>query len=246
MRLSLSLSLALFALTAIPVLACAQEVVPAPALQVGDAWVFDRTFEKGANGFSQRRVDLKVDRISADTMLVGLKLDGAPTAFMDHMIGSDWSQTRLVDGKQTLSGRPFAFPLSVGKTWVVDFFDTNPHGLQKTTREHTLYKVIGWESVTVPAGTFRALKIEGDGTLQAEMAPSATVVNAAGASPSDGTAITQVKRLPARTVTVTRHEELYYAPQVKYWVKHVEEQYDSENVRTKRDTDTLVSFTPAS
>ncbi len=240
----LSVSLAVLALTALPTLASSQEAVPAPALQMGDAWVFDRAHEKGNTGFSQQRVDLKVDRVAAETVLVGIKLDGAPTAFMDHMVGPDWSQTRLVDGKQTLSGRPLAFPLVVGKSWVVDFFDTNPHGLQKTTREHTLYKVVGWESVTVPAGTFRALKIEGDGTIQAEMAPSATVVNAADVNPSVGTAVTQVNRLPARTVTVSRHEEIYYAPQVKYWVKRTEEQYNTENVRTKRDTDSLVSFTP--
>jgi hypothetical protein len=179
-------------------------------------------------------------------MLVGIKLDGAPTAFQDHMTGLDWSQTRLLDGKQTVSTRPLAFPLTIGKTWTVDFFDPNPRGLQKTTREHTVYRVVGWEEVTVPAGTFRALKIEGDGTIQAEMAPSATVVSAAEASPSDGAATTRVNRLPARTVTVTRHDEIYYAPQAKYWVKQIQEQYDGNNVRTRRQTDTLVSFTPAS
>jgi len=33
---------------------------------------------------------------------------------------------------------------------------------------------------------------------------------------------------------------------VKYWAKMVKEDYNSENVRTNRQTDKLISFKPAS
>ena len=42
------------------------------------------------------------------------------------------------------------------------------------------------------------------------------------------------------------YSTFYYAPEVKYWVKEVKEDYNSENIRTRRQTDVLISFKPAS
>src|SRR5262249_16810071 len=58
----------------------------------------------------------------------------------------------------------FAFPLYPGKTWEQTSQETNIK--TGAVREHTLSATVGdWEEVTVPAGTFRALKI----TLQTEL-----------------------------------------------------------------------------
>jgi hypothetical protein len=53
----------------------------------------------------------------------------------------------------------YSFPLDVGKTWEQKTTFTRNYENRKAVA--TLQgKVIGWEQVTVPAGTFRALKIE--------------------------------------------------------------------------------------
>ena len=63
----------------------------------------------------------------------------------------------------------FAFHLYPGKTWQQKSRETN---LQTgAVREHTLSATVGdWEDISVPAGTFRALKI----TLQTELLDRST------------------------------------------------------------------------
>jgi hypothetical protein len=39
--------------------------------------------------------------------------------------------------------------------------------------------------------------------------------------------------------------EFYYVPALKNYVKSIEEQYDTDNVRVSRETRVLVSFKPA-
>ena len=216
--------------------------VPAPTLQVGDSWVYDQTHEAGQTGFAEQRVDLAIDRVSSDTMLVGIKRDGAPTAFQDHISGLDWSQRRMVDGKETVTGRPFSFPLKVGDTWTADYAEPTPHGLQTYAHFQTTYKVVGWEDVTVPAGTFHALKIEANGTADGRINIPASAASAAVATPGGATTMAHTQRAQSGVLRMITYGEFYYVPEVKYYVKSVEEQYNGENVRTRRDTWALVSF----
>jgi hypothetical protein len=67
-----------------------------------------------------------------------------------------------VDGVVVIRNRPpslsYAWPLSVGKTWEEAYRQERPVDRQ-TTDLHTLWTVEADETVTVPAGTFRTLKI---------------------------------------------------------------------------------------
>jgi hypothetical protein len=55
----------------------------------------------------------------------------------------------------------FAFPLAIGKTWQVDVRSSAiPAVRYGTLIERVSAVVRGWERVTVPAGTFTALRIE--------------------------------------------------------------------------------------
>jgi hypothetical protein len=217
--------------------------VAAPTLSTGDSWVYDRRFERGTNGFADRRVVLRIDRVDDDQMLVGIKQDGAPGNFQDHMTGLDWSIRRIIDGKQTVTARPFAFPLTIGKTWTADYTDGQPHGNQQSIRSHTAYRVVGWEDVTVPAGTFHALKIEASGETETRLAHAAsqTIISAPGAA-----AISSNAGSGPTTVDQISHTILYYAPDVRYFVKTIRENYDAGNVLIQRETEELASFSPAS
>jgi hypothetical protein len=220
--------------------------VSAPSLKPGDTWVFDRSVERGTNGFNERHVVLKVQHVGADTMVVGLKLEGSPLDFQDHVTGVDWSQRRIVGGNQTVTGRPLSFPMAVGKTWTSDYTDPTRHGLQTSAEHHETYKVVGWEDVTTPAGTFHALKIESEDKEKAQFAAVNGAVGGTVNTADGATVVAQTQHLGPRTVYGEAFSTFYYVPEVKYWVKTVKEDYDSENVRTQRETDALVSFTPAS
>ena len=217
----------------------------APDLKPGDAWVYDRSLEQGTTGFSSDRMAIQIEQVRGDTMVVGLKKDGAPGAFEDHVAGPDWSQRRMVDGEETTTSRPFNFPLAIGKTWKADFVNPNRNGLQLSAHIQNTYKVVGWEDVTTPAGTFHALRIECNGSVKAQMAPSSSVIGGVVASPGDATTVTHSQVSGAHTAYFTNFEVLDYVPSVKYYVKSVEEQYNSENVRVRRSTDVLSSFKAA-
>lgn len=218
--------------------------VSTPVFHVGDAWVFDRSHEKGKTGFTQERVLEQVERVGPDTMLLGVKLDGAPGAFEDHMVGLDLSQRRIVDGESKVSDRFFSFPMKVGSTWQEDYVDPRRQGMQTSVHVTRTYKVVGWEDVVVPAGAFRAMKIEADGKLVANVYVPATAVSAASASPSGATTVAHAQKAQSGVVTHTTYRLIYYAPEIKFFVKTVNEQYDGESVRTERDTDVLVSYKP--
>jgi hypothetical protein len=62
--------------------------------------------------------------------------------------------------------KPLTFPLRVGDThshWVEFRAALKGRNAGKTTWKT---RVVGWEEVTVPAGKFRALKIESDGLVE--------------------------------------------------------------------------------
>ena len=232
------------ALAAVPALAIAADSapIPAPSIKPGDEWVFDRSHQAGTAVFNQRRLRFRVESVSGDKMVVGLKPDGAPTDFEDHGMGSDWSQRRLLDGKETVTGRPLNFPLTIGKSWTADYVNPNRYGLQTSARFHTTYKVSGWEDVTTPAGTFHCIKVEADTQIEAHLEASSTAVAAATTVAGEATTVGHVGRTPERTVHALEHEEFFCAPEVKYWVKSTKEQFNEQDVRTSKDSDVLESY----
>jgi hypothetical protein len=226
-------------------LAASPAPIAAPDLKPGDSWVFDRSIERGSSAFSDQHIDLRIEHVGADTMVVGIKPDGSPNDFEDHVVGADWSQRRLIDGNQTTTGRPLAFPLEVGKTWTTDYTDPTRYGLQISAEHHETYKVVGWEDVTTPAGAFHALKIESDDKVKAHFMAANSAIGGALATADGATVVAKTNHAGPHTGYAEIYSTFYYVPEVKYWVKSVEESYNSENVRTKRQTDVLVSFKPA-
>ena len=228
-----------------PALAEDVKAVTAPSFKIGDLWVYDQTMEKGPTGFNQFRVDLAIERLNDTTMMVGIKRDGAPTAYEDHMVGQDWSQRRVVDGEETVTTRPLTFPMSPGQNWTIDFNDTIRRGNQLSVRVHRVYKVVGWQEVVVPAGTFRALKVEANGVDKATVEVPAAAVSGALAQSNGATTIAHTQPGGRNEVVRQIYGEFYYVPEIKATVKSVEEQYTPDNVRVSRETRALVSYKPA-
>ncbi len=230
-----------------PVAALAAEPasVEAPAYRVGDTWVIQESTQMGANGFTQQRVMNVIDRVSSDEMLLGVKPDGSPRALEDHRVGLDLSQKLLVNGSEAVTTRPLSFPLALGRTWTADWTDPRVQGQQISAHFHKNYKVVGWEDVTVPAGTFHALKIEGKGYADGEIALPAQATQAAAAGGGGSTIVSHTQSARKIAVHQTLLETIYYAPEAKFYVKMIEEQYNASDILTQRHTVELASFTLA-
>jgi hypothetical protein len=163
----------------------------------------------------------------------------------EALIGADWSRFRSVNGKETVANRPFAFPLAVGKTWEVDYTEDNPNREHKREHVHHVYRVIGWEDVTVPAATFHAIKVEAEGTWTAVVPAAIAAVAGSKLDAQGATTVTQSARTGERTATGRTYKAFWYVPAVKRLVKSVEEYYDNNGVRNERYTNELVSFSVA-
>jgi hypothetical protein len=161
------------------------------------------------------------------------------------LVGLDWSRIRDVNGKQTVVNRPLLFPLSDKKSWDVSYTEQNPNKDHKSERFSHHFNVVGYETVDVPAGKFRALKIESDGEWDARTAPGQSVVQGAQTGQGGTTMVTKLQNAAERDVSGRLYKAFWYVPEVKRWVKSVEEYYSSSGVRTERYSEELESFKPA-
>jgi hypothetical protein len=163
-----------------------------PEVKTGDAWVFrDIDVTTG----EKRETTNLVTVVDPDKIVVetGWSTSGAWT------FTRDWNLVEVKTGETVRSSvAPYwpylQFPLEVGKTWRAAF------EVEVTIRTDTRRAKWQWnahvvaaEAVTVPAGTFQALKIEYDGTL--------------------------TSRQGARAWAGSQKETAWYAPAVKRFVR---------------------------
>jgi hypothetical protein len=138
------------------------------------------------------------------------------------------------------------FPLSEGRKWVLDYTEANPNQLHTSETIHCKYVVTGWEDIQVPAGKFKALKIEAEGEWSALLAPR-VAASAQAVSTAGGTAaLTQSQRVVPRTISGRLYRAYWYVPALKRYVKSVEETYNTKGIRSERTTEELASSQIAS
>ncbi len=225
--------------------ALAQEgTVRAPVFTSGDSWVFEQTTEKGTAGFQQMRLSETIERLDGQTMVVGVKPDGAPTGPVDQVMGQDWSKRHVVDGEQSTTARPFDFPMKAGKSWTAEWQDTTRRGNQLSLHVHRTYRVVGWQDVTVPAGTFHALKVEAKGVDEGMIEVPSVAVAGAAVEPGSGATFSNTHRGGRGRLTRSTYSAFYYVPALRNFVQSVDEQYNSDDVLVSRLTLKLVSWSP--
>lgn len=218
------------------------QTVRAPRLTPGDTWTYENAHD--LRGVRRSTHDM-ITLLRADSRMIDVEIRpaGSPNPGKEQLIGPDWSRVRSVNGVQTVVNRPLAYPLTPGKSWAVDYAETTPADRAHTREQmHIVYKVAGWEDVTVPAGTFHVVRIEGDGTWMADL-PSNTLV-AGGRTPNGG-AVVNATRQAARVASGRFLKTFWYAPEVHRWVKSDEEFFDSNGTRTEQSTSDLEAFTLA-
>jgi hypothetical protein len=216
--------------------------VNAPTVKAGDTWTYKTTTEKSPSGWNQTRDETTVSRVTSSSIYYTIKPSGSTQPEKELFAGTDWSRVRDIEGKETVINRPLSFPLAAGKVWEVHYTEQHPNAKFKSEDWSSKYTVVGYESIEVPAGKFNALKIEAEGRWTAELEPAQTVVQGAQTN-ADGTSMTtQVQKTTDRTVSGRTYKAFWYVPEVKRWVKSVEEYYGSGGVRNERYTGELESF----
>jgi len=147
-------------------LAAEEDAVKAPHIESGDCWTYRaeglenkepiRSYEECVTFVDQAKdVILAVARIN----------DGERE--IETSYAGDWGVVVGLDGIIIPGGaRYLRFPLRPGDAYSIEFeFRLAVLGAFAGRNKYDV-KVVGWESVTVPAGTFRTLKIEARGTVQ--------------------------------------------------------------------------------
>jgi hypothetical protein len=131
--------------------------VPAPVLGVGDEWRY--TLRSGLNGVVQDTLAMRVAAADA----TGYSIDetwgsiGPVTARYDRNLNA--LRTRNVVNQPAFPR--YRFPLSIGQTWSATVMsEKQPVERYGRWREEMQAQVAGWERITVPAGTFVALRID--------------------------------------------------------------------------------------
>jgi hypothetical protein len=215
------------------------QTVNAPIVKAGDTWTYKMTTETGASGWNQTRDDTTVSRVTSSTIYYTVKASGSTQPPKELFAGLDWSRARDIDGKETVVNKPFSFPLTMGKAWEVHYREPHPNKAHRSEEWTHKYTVVGFESIEVPAGKFNALKIEAEGRWTAELEPSQTVVQGAQSNAGGTSMVTQMQKTTEKTVSGRTYKAFWYVPEVRRWVKSVEEYYGNGGVRNERYTGEL-------
>ena len=130
--------------------------VPAPLLRPGTQWQY--TMRDGITGLVTDRATIRVTSATPDGYAI------------DEDWQNGWAAARYdanlnpVQTKNIVYQPPFPryeFPLSIGKVWSGTVMkDAVPAQRYGHVREEVKGSVAGWERITVPAGTFTALRID--------------------------------------------------------------------------------------
>jgi hypothetical protein len=233
----MSLSCCAAAAAAVP------QSLSAPAVKAGDTWTYRQTTEKATSGWSQSRDETTVTRVTSSTIYYTVKPSGSTQPAKELFAGLDWSRARDINGTETIINKPLAFPLTVGKAWEVHYVEQHPtNKVHKSEEWLHKFAVVGFEAVEVPAGKFNALKVEEEGHWTAELEPTQTVVQGARSNAEGTSMTTQLQKTSETTVSGRTYKAFWYVPEIKRWVKSVEEYYGNGGVRSESYTSELESF----
>lgn len=213
----------------------------APKILPQDTWTFRNTVEKRGT-FRQTRWATTVVRASATSMAIESKEVDSTLPPTERLSGADWSRSRSVNGHQTVVNQPLKFPLVVGKDWTIDYTEKDPNRQHSSEHIQTKYTVVGPDDVTVPAGTFHAVKIEADGEWEATVAPAVSNVSGSRIDAAGATTVMQTNKIKPTGASGHLYKAFWYVPAVKKWVKSVEEYYDANGVRNERWSEELESY----
>lgn len=167
--------------------------VPKPEVKVGDRWIY-----RTSNYWGIGRVDSFDMRVTfSDGKSIHTVLERkSDSREFDATYSSEWNAVVTMAGSLLSPDHGILrFPLRIGAMHKASYKFTRPRVGAVRGNGEQMVKVVGWEEVIVPAGKFRALKLEAKGTFE---------------------------RLDVYSYGWQRYE-IWYVPAVKRWVKYIDE-----------------------
>ena len=214
-----------------------------PNVLVGDAWVFQRTMQTPKEGFRQMNIELVVTRVTSSRLFHSIRVVGSPQPAQEMIVHRDWSRSRSINGVETLTIKPFDFPLHAGKSWGFVLEENAPEvDRLKSMVIKMTYKVVGIEDVDVPAGKYKAWRIEGEGTWTGTRKPEEVQAQGTHKNADSTVSITTSRKSGQSVQTGRIYSETWYVPEIKNFVKDLVERYDPSGIRYASDMKELVSF----
>ncbi|MFI3185105.1 MAG: carboxypeptidase regulatory-like domain-containing protein [Methylococcaceae bacterium] len=190
-----------------------QQTIQAPTVPIhkqGDSYTLESI--NLDNGTHNSTTERKVVLANAEKVVVESRNVASKSAAVRQLeFTPEWNvvATRNADGSGLNYSPPlkyYEFPLTPGKTWQQTSIETNTK--TGATREHTLSAtVVDWETVTVPAGTFRSVKV----TIQTELLDRTTGQKTTGTDTS------------------------WYVPEVRRSVRSLTSSRSFEGIESKQD-----------
>jgi hypothetical protein len=157
--------LAFFALiiVAFPTTAQTQEIDSiqiAPTFVVGDKWVYNN-YESLADAKQGHNPGVDTTRIVREINNKGILVSN-PKGTRQYLYNKDFNWLEAHSKERDTFYKPFwptyKYPMRVGDKYKVEFSHNRDDG--RDNDYIATIRVVGWETVTVPAGTFKALKVE--------------------------------------------------------------------------------------
>jgi len=215
------------------------QAVTQPDIKPSDTWRYSIGIDwRGFERTSHVRED-RIARVGVSDFVLSYASDGGYSTHGAMLLQKDWSTRRQFNHIDAVFTRRFSFPLSPGKTWEVQL--NFPYD-----QTHHVYEVMGWEKVTVPAGTFDALRVEdhGTGLWQHELLPMPALPMPPGSAGSTNGPSTAGRTDPRTNFTPggRLYGAYWYMPAIKREVKSIEEEYDAGGELEGRITFQLISY----
>lgn len=133
---------------------CAQEKIEAPIWNVGDKWIFAREGPMEVVDINKNGYMVKFSGGIFQKSLTGIAIFDKKTFNVLYILEGEQSKRYRGARKSILN-----FPLNIGKKWTAGYTRMTVGGFAQNDFYET-FKVLGWEDVIVPAGKFKATKIE--------------------------------------------------------------------------------------
>jgi hypothetical protein len=135
----------------------AQEEAPAPSYNNGDFWQFSVKEKLVAS--SSRSLDGGIYEVRhVNGKFPVFEIQGDKREQLDAAGGEINALRWMLGQGQTLGGQSLKFPLKVGEKWNFDYRLTARAITEQPPRSAEV-KVVGMETVSTPAGTFKAFKL---------------------------------------------------------------------------------------
>jgi len=159
-----------------------------PALKPGTEWIYKVDNSKRDRPGPASELKRVIKEVGANEYTIELTTPAGSRTTAMSLDLNPFSEGMTTSGRASDALPYFAFPLAPSKTYSGSLSYPSPFG-NVTFKVDMNTQVLGWEEVSVPAGKFRALKIEANG------------------------------KTSSSTINGTRKVTLWYAPEVANYVR---------------------------